>query len=248
MKQIKHILIAICICSGALLSSCISPAETNLLQNLNINYPMQPYEEYRLKPNDYLSCAIYSQNRDFTAVYKGIIGGDITNTRIFAIHENGAINVPMFGEIHVAGLTIQEAEDTILKNIREAISDAQVKIDLENNTFYVLSDGQKGSFEIYKENMNIYQALSIVGRTDERLDLTSVRLLRTDLEGHSVERVFDLRTQDVIQSEFFYIQPNDMIYLPTSKKNFFNVTSLTGFFATATASLTFLLFAATYKF
>ena len=247
MKHIKNLFLVFFVLAGSSFSSCVSPEETNYLQNLNINYPMQPYEEYRLMPDDYIMCAIYTKNEDFTSVYQGVVGTSGTSGRSFMIYDNGAINVPMFGEIYIAGLTIQEAEVAIRKNIREAIPGAQVKVGLASSYFSILSDGPKGRFEIYKDNMTIFQALAVVGQTDERFDLTNVRLLRKDIEGNTVIKAFDLRTQDIIQSEFYYIKPNDVIYLSTSKKNFFNINSLSSFFSTAAASLAFLLFAATYK-
>lgn len=235
-----------------LFSSCMSSKETNLLQSLDISYPIQPYEEYRLIPGDVVSCVLYTRDPQYKSAFGDVISESQTTSKFYTVHDNGAISIPFFGDIKVSGYTLQEAENIIQNRMQESITDIQVSARLATNYFYVLSDGgQRGMFYIYKDNMTIFQAIALTGGTPSgRMDLSKVNILRRNSDGESVIKTFDLRTQDIIQSEYYYIQPNDLIYYPTSKKTFFNITSFGSLqsFITTIGSLAFLIFTASYKF
>ena len=233
-----------------ILPSCMTPEETNYLQTLNIPYPKEQYKEYRLNVDDNIQCAIYTKNTEFANVFNQVIGTDERSGNSYLIHHNGCILLPYFGEIKIVGLTLEEAENLIQAKMQESILDVQVNITLVNNYFYVLSDrgSKRGQFDIYKENMTIYQALAQIGGANNSLDYRNVRIIRKDAEGNTYVKSFDLRTKDVIQSEFYYVQPNDMYYFATSKNSFFNVTSLSSFVNTILTPITLLIMASRVKF
>ena len=141
---------------------------------------------------------------------------------------------------------MQEAELKVQEMMSESFPDAQVKMTMLNNYFYIYADDRQGSFRVYKENMTIYQALAISGQTTANMDLSNVKIVRKGVEGHDIIKEFDLRSSDIIQSEFYYIKPNDVIYFSTSKKSFFNVTSVQSFISMVMTPLTFLFMVATY--
>lgn len=238
-----------------LLSSCISTEETNYLQTINLPYPKQEYKEYRLQTGDQISCAIYTHNREFSEIFNKVIGTDEQSSNMpYLIHLNGKILLPYFGEIDIAGLTINEAEDKIQAFMRDAITDVEVNIKLVNNYFYMLSDqGQmRGRHLIYKENMTIFQALAQINTQtygeSNVFDLKKVTIIRRDAEGNTIKKSFDLRSKDVIESEFYYIYPNDMLYFPTNSKAFFNITSLSSLINTVLMPITFLIMVSRVSF
>ncbi|MFT3993510.1 MAG: polysaccharide biosynthesis/export family protein [Dysgonomonas sp.] len=247
MKYILHYLLCgIAIIS--LFSSCISQEETNYLQAINTSYAKQAYKEYRLLPGDLISCGLTTSDKEFLATFTGILSARTSDTKTYTIYDDGTITLPLFGSIQVAGKTVQEAEDAIQNKMQESIKDAQARVTLASNTFYILSNNKQGKYAVYKDNMTIYQALAISGQTTETMDLKNVSIIRKDEQGNTIVKNFDLRTQDVIQSEFYYIQPNDVIYFPTNKNAFFNITSLNSFITTITVPLVFLIYVSTAKF
>ncbi|WP_165020963.1 polysaccharide biosynthesis/export family protein [Dysgonomonas sp. ZJ709] len=247
MKYILYYIICGMTITG-FFSSCISSEETNYLQAIDKAYILESYKEYRLAKEDIITCMILTGDKEFLETFNTLLTQNGQAVKLFTIYDDGTIVLPYFGPIKIAGHTIQEAEEIIQKAMQESIIDAQVKISLASNIFYVLSNGKQGSYSVYKENMSIYQALAISGQTTESMDLSKVSIVRKDVNGNSIVKTFDLRTQDVIQSEFYYIQPNDVIYFPTNRNAFFNITSLNSFVATIMVPLTFLVFAATYNF
>lgn len=222
-----------------LYSSCTSPKTTNLLQDKGPLYAAKPFEDYKLQINDEISCSILTSNKDFSDVFNGVISSEIGGNRSsYPIVETGDISIPFFGEIQVLGLTIPEAEEVIQNRMRQAIPDAQVKVFLKNNYYYIVSNQQNGRQNIYKDNMTIFQALAINGMPGPDLELEKVKIIRLDETGRSIIKEFDLRAESIIESEFYYIKPNDMIYYSTSKRAFFRINSVTGLIATIIAPIT----------
>ena len=60
---------------------------------------------------------------------------------------------------------------------------------------------------------------------------SNIQIIR-QTENGTVVKTFDIRTKSIIDSEFYYIQPNDVIYVPfqnakyVGASNFTNVISL----------------------
>ena len=51
---------------------------------------------------------------------------------------------------------------------------------------------------------------------------------------------FDIRTNTIINSKYYYVYPNDVIYVARTKDSFFKVPSYTGFLGLITSSLSLL--------
>lgn len=237
-----------------ILSSCTTGKVVNMMQETGADYKISRYEDYQLQVNDEIYCIILTSNTDFSKQFSGVLasssGGGSRNTS-YTIYENGKISIPLFGEIEVAGLTIPQAENKIQEVMkREAIADAQVVVELKNKTFYIVSNGNKnGQYRVYKDNMTIFQALAESGEVDDVIDFKKVIILRLGEDGRTIEKTFDLRSTSIIESEFYYIKPNDVIYYSTSSaRSFFRISSLGTFFATVITPLAFLTWAAAYKF
>lgn len=218
------------------------------MQPINKQYPFQPYDEYRLAVGDMISCAISSSDQELVATFNTVLSSNQNAQKTYTIYEDSTVVLPFFGIAKVAGHTIQEAEDIIQKVMQESVRDVQVKVTLANNFFYIYANEKRGSYRIYQDRLTIYQALSISQQTTETMDLTRVTIIRKNANGYTDQKTFDLRSQDVIQSEFYYIQPNDVIYFPTNKNAFFNISSLASFTSIITGPLTFFLYSIFYYF
>lgn len=232
-----------------ILGSCTSPKTTNLLQQKSPIYTAKPFQDYQLQYNDEINCSILTSNKDFSDVFNGVISNIPGSNAAYTIFETGNISIPFFGDIQIVGLTIPEAEEIIQNSMRQAIPDAQVKVILKNNYYYIVSENQNGKYNIYKDNMTIFQALAMNGEPDKRLDIGNIKIIRTDQTGKSIIKSFDLRSESIIESEFYYLKPNDMIYYSTSKRAFFQIDSFTSVFSVILApiSLVFAILALTDK-
>ena len=70
-------------------------------------------------------------------------------------------------------------------------------------------------------------------------DKRHIKIVRKGADGMDDIRIFDLREASIIESEFYYIQPNDVIYIPTNPNSFFRIDSVTSFVALIVTPLSF---------
>ncbi|MDL2322933.1 polysaccharide biosynthesis/export family protein [Bacteroidales bacterium OttesenSCG-928-A17] len=247
MKPVYKIIPLLCLL--LLLPSCITNRQKLYLQHdKKDRYEPIPFEQYRLVVNDEVSFYLMTSHQETQSLYNGSSGvsANTSGSRLYRIYEDGCVVLPTVGRLYIAGSTIREAEVIITEEFKEIVPDAEVKLALANNYFYVLGDNGKGQFQVYKENMNIFQALALAGDISSSGDKSRVKLIRRGDDGIDHIRTFDLRKESIIESEFYYIQPNDQIYIPTSSKSFFRVESFSGFVAVIATPLSLLALALTY--
>lgn len=246
MKYTVYFLL-LCISISGIFSSCISSEEINYLQAIDKQYPLQEFKEYKLDVGDMISCAISSSDRELVSTFNTVITNNQNVLKTYTIYEDSTVILPFFGTAKVAGHTVQEAEIIIQNLMQQSVKDVQVKVTMANNFFYIYANDKRGSYQVYKDNMTIYQALAISQQTTGLMDLTRVSIVRKGPDGNTQVKTFDLRSQDVIQSEYYYIKPNDVIYFPTNKNSFFNISSMSSFITTMSVPLQFLLYSIIYR-
>ena len=140
-----------------------------------------------------------------------------------------------------AGLTVREAAKAVQDTLRSFVPDAIVKLALANDRFYVLGEATTGSFQLYKEKLNIFQAIALAGQIRPNSDRSRVTIIRDNPDGgRPIMKQFDLRTASIIGSEYYYVQPNDVLYFPSIKGDFFKVEDYTSSLGSVTTSLNFL--------
>ena len=141
----------------------------------------------------------------------------------------------------MAGLTEEEAQNLLRDAFREIIPDADVKLALYNKYFSVIGDANAGRYYIYKEKMNIFQALAMTGDVMNSGDRRHVRIIRPKDNGQEPEVLeFDIRTNSIIDSKYYYVYPNDVIYVARTKNSFYTVPSYAGFIGLVTSSVALL--------
>ncbi|MDR1543009.1 MAG: polysaccharide biosynthesis/export family protein [Prevotellaceae bacterium] len=240
MKLKKYILLIAILTS---FSSCYTRYNTNLIQerkNLP-QYEQGVYETYRLRVNDELVMRVMSENKETARLFDGFNGGSAgNNTSAFRIYGDGTIDLPYVSHIPVLGKTLKEAEQIVTDSIISFAPDIKVRLALKTQTFCMIGEAGRGYFPIYKERMNIYQALALAGGMLQSAKMSKVQIVRTTATG-TVIKSFDIRTKSIIDSEFYYIYPNDIIYCDVSKRKFWAVDSYFGFTGLISASITFML-------
>lgn len=228
------------------LTGCYSHRAIGLLQEPNQHnriptYDSVGYQPYRLQVNDELVYRVITLDQTMSKMLQnGNNGGNWQYANTYRIHEDGTIDLPFLEPIFVEGLTIEEAQDTIRSHFHEIIPDADVKVAQYNKTFTVIGEIASGERYIYKDRMNIYQALAMTGDLRNSGNRKHVRIVRprNGMEPEVLE--FDIRSRDVIDSKYYYIYPNDIIYVERSKQAFFATGSYVGFLGLITSSVSLL--------
>jgi polysaccharide export outer membrane protein len=130
------------------------------------------------------------------------------------------------------------------KEFREIIPDAEVKLSIANKSFTVIGEAGTGVFPVYKDKLTIYQALAMSGDLKLSGDFRHVKILREE-EGKTEILEFDIRPASVIESKYYYVYPNDIIYVQRASSSFFKVNNYSSFLGLISSSLS-LLFSVLY--
>lgn len=68
-----------------------------------------------------------------------------------------------------------------------------------------------------------------------------VQLIRQTPDG-AVVKTFDLRAKSIIDSEYYYIQPGDVLYIPFQDAKYWGAQNFTGVLSVTIATVSFGLF------
>lgn len=188
---------------------------------------------YKIQPNDVLYIKIKSQDKIVTELFNSNgsnsnqsmmgIGGGNMYLMGNPVDTDGYINLPIIGKVHIAGLTVSEAQDTVQKLATVYISDARTDVKLVSFKISMLGEiNGKGSFTIYADRANILEAIAQAGDISYNGNRKKVLIIRSFKEGSRIVTV-DLTKRELLSSEQYYLQPNDIIYVEPLKTAIFKI-------------------------
>ena len=237
---------------AGLLSSCITAKKVNYLQKPSGPIPAYNddigYEEYTVSTSDKLYIRVYSPDKNINTIYNGstqmmggsmLSGSDYTDLYTYQVKDNGAISLPLVGDVYLTGQNIRQAKKTVENAIKTTmVDDCAVDVRIVGRYFSVIGSRINGKYPIYREKMNIFQAMAMAGDISTFGDRSKIKVLRESPSGPQI-KVFDIRSKDIINSEFYYIQPNDVIYIQDLKSQFFSVTTFGSALSTLFSTFSF---------
>ncbi|MBR2487080.1 MAG: polysaccharide biosynthesis/export family protein [Paludibacteraceae bacterium] len=245
-----------------LMASCVTSKRVNLMQEPGKNGIPQyadtmSYEDYELRIGDRLYIYVYSVDERVDKMFNsssGTIGmqmlqgsggaGGSNDLYTYLVQEDGCIDFPMVGRVPVRGMTTRGVKRVLedeLSSFIKSYGDYQmmsVEVKIVRRSFSVISDRGSGTFNIQKEKVTIFEALAMAGDIGDFGDRSKVRIVR-EKEGQTQVKEFDVRSEDIINSEFYYIEPNDVIYIQRIKGQSFGINSVTTSISVVATTLAF---------
>lgn len=229
-NTISYILILMAVLST---SSC----RTRNFLYLDNMIPGSEYEfnrpESRIHPNDRLNITVSSKSPELAVPFNSNGGaflnissnGNVestTETRnaSYRVDDNGYIDFPLLGRIHVKDLTTSEVEVLIKNKIISGryINNPLVNVSFQNFRYYTLGALGGGMQTAEDGNVNIIQAISKAGGIPSGGNFKRVLVLREE-NGMLVKHVLDVTDKKVLKSPCYQLQQNDIIYVePRFKK------------------------------
>lgn len=135
----------------------------------------------------------------------------------YLVDKNGNVDLPFAGKIKVSGLTTTEAKDKIRIEIDKYFNNAAVNVRLVNFKITVLGEVAKPStYIVPNEKINIFDALGMAGDMTIYGKRDNVLLVRDTADNKRLIRL-NLHSKDIISSPYFYLKPNDIIYVEPNK-------------------------------
>ncbi len=139
----------------------------------------------------------------------------------YTVNDSGYIDFPFVGLIKVKDLTLTSAKDTIEVHLRKYISEASVVVKFVGKSITVIGEVmQQGEYVIYADNISVFKALSLAGGLNNFGNRENVTIIR-EIDGKAKYYTIDLTDKYVLQSDLYYLRPDDIIIVqPLKQKSF----------------------------
>lgn len=186
------------------------------------------YEQYvpKIQVNDILTIVVSAADPKVTAPFNPVSTMSTSNLTqsvdmalrpTYTVDNNGNITLPMLGKVHVAGLTRIEAIEKIRTELNQYIKDPGVNMNFNNFRISVLGEvARPGSFIMPTERVTVLEALGMAGDLTIRGVRESVLLIR-EVDGRKTMHRLDLTKQNILNSPYYYLAQNDVIYVEPNK-------------------------------
>jgi len=186
--------------------------------------------DYLIKADDNLYVDVNSMNQDVTQLFnpsKSTTNSGGTSSNFgqessqylngYQVNQRGLILLPVIGEVYVAGMSEEIAQDSIQKKVAEYFKDATVKVKILTYKITVLGEVSKpGVYFNYNKSITILDALGLANGTTEYASIRKVLVIRSTVTGSKSFRL-DLTGKKFMASEAYFLLPNDVLYVEPDK-------------------------------
>jgi polysaccharide biosynthesis/export protein len=209
-------------------SSCIQQKNVVYFHENSFDSTTVVNEIYRIQKEDVLNIETKSLSQDnIDYILNSGGGSNRMNNEIslllsgYLVDLQGNIELPLIGEINVEGLTIIEIENLINEELKKYIKNIYVNVRLLNYRVTVLGEvNAPNTYNFYNNSVTIFEALSRAGDINDYGNKRNVMLIR-QLKDKKVTYKLDMTNMESMGSEFYYLFPNDIIYVQPIKGKFF---------------------------
>lgn len=215
-----------------LLASCQSYKKVPYLQDSGeVQRAVAEAELYdaRIMPKDLLTIVVSCSDPELAMPFNLTVAtpvsasqNSLTNQpalQQYLIDNRGNIDFPVLGTLHIGGLTKGEAESLIKEKLKGYIKENTiVTVRMANYKISVIGEvNAPGTFTISNEKVNLFEALAMAGDMTVYGLRDNVRLIREDADGHQHIITLDMNRADIVQSPYYYLQQNDILYVTPNK-------------------------------
>lgn len=186
-----------------------------------IDYRLQPGDNLYIKVNSVLATSenIFAEDNSRSSNNYYSDAGIYLNS--YLISQDGFIDFPFVGRVFVKDLSVEEAKDLISSIVKDYIKESTVVVRLALFNITALGEfSRTGQINIYQNKINIFEAVAQAGDMTSFAKRDQVILIRKTSSGSKTVKL-DLNDVNILESEYYYIQPNDILYAPPVKgRNF----------------------------
>lgn len=230
----KKFFVLIVLVINGVFVSCVPYKDTIYFQNKSqatdsTRVIVEKQKPYRVQINDILNIRIKAAKQETVSIFNPIGEGNLNASGEerayfdgFTVDLHGNIRMPKLGNINVLGYTTDEIkqiiETKLLEKEYKEANDIFVTVKLTGLQYTTTGEvGNTGTHTIFKERVNVFEALANSGDIPDTGDKKDVLLIRQYPQGQKIYHL-DLTDIDVMNSPYYYIQPNDMIYVKPLKQ------------------------------
>jgi polysaccharide biosynthesis/export protein len=244
-----------------LFTSCFNTKPTTYFndlkdQTVDLNFADA---EYTIQKNDILSIFITSLNEDATKVFNtannyvinsGTSAGGSAQSTGYLVNSDGDIQMPILGIVKAEGLTKKQLKDVITAKILKdkLLLDPIVNVRHLNYEVTVIGEVSKPTvITVLNEKMTLLKALGLAGDITIYGKKDNVLLIR-ERDGKKKTVRIDLNSSNFINSPYYFLQPNDVVYVEAGKNKLATTSRGLQILPTVLSGVSFLLVVAVQLF
>jgi polysaccharide export outer membrane protein len=187
---------------------------------------------YKLQINDILDIRITSLDENANKIFNlnqaalmnqmGIQGGgDVYFMTGYTINDSGMITLPIVGNVKLTGLNLIEAKEKLTQDLKKFFTNFHLQIRLGGLRYSTLGEFKSpGKYVVLQNQLTIFEAIANAHDLTEMANRNSITLVRQYPEGSKIHRI-NLLDKNIINSPYYFIQPNDLIYAEPLKRRVF---------------------------
>ena len=229
-KSFKFVMAALLLAMA--FASCVPQKKMLLLkeaqmaaENQSINYVNERSVNYKLQPGDNLYIRFLNTVDERSVA---TLTGDINNRstlssdagiylQSYTLDETGCIELPLTGKIELKNLTVDQAKEKLQTELDKFVNQTTLIVKLSNFNLTVLGEVTKpGMYKVYQSQINLFEAIAMAGNMTNFAKNEEVKIVRQTDNGSEIITV-DLGSADILSSPYYYLKPNDIVYVEPLK-------------------------------
>lgn len=210
-----------------LLFSCASPKNVLLFQDIDSleQYSKSQQNNPTIREDDLLIITVSAPDMEAVRPYNLMIEtrptytssstaiGSRSQQQTYLVDNEGNIEFPILGRLHVAGMTRSEIVDHVRSLIMKDVKDPIVNVRIVNYKVTVLGEVHRpGSYTIDGERVTLPEALGLAGDMTIYGKRDNIIVLR-EVDGKKEHEIIDLTSIKFLNSDYYYLKQNDVVYV-----------------------------------
>lgn len=208
-----------------LFSSCAAPDKVIYFQDLQggLQQVIEYSYEIKIRKDDLLGITVSSRNPELaipfnlpaTAYTLEAKSGSANSQLGYQVDTEGFINFPQLGRISVEGKTRKELADYITNELEQKkyLQNPVVTVTFQNFKVSVLGEVKNPKvINVKSDRITVLEALAEAGDLGIQAKRDRVAVIR-ETDGKRTVHYLDLRSSDMLQSPYYYLQQNDVVYV-----------------------------------
>lgn len=146
----------------------------------------------------------------------GISSGSNSTASGFLVDQNGNIEYPQLGVLHLEGLTREQVADLIKSKVDTSLTQPSVIVRFLNFKISVLGEVKSpGTFSLQTERVTILDALGLSGDITDFGKKNNVMVVREN-NGQIERGRIDLTSNSMFSSPYYRLQQNDVVLVESN--------------------------------
>ncbi len=177
--------------------------------------------EPKIQTNDLLSITVNTLSSESNMLF-AINSNNINKSGYFEregyrVNKDGNINLPVAGLINLKGLNIEQAQQMMVKTLTKYVKNPIVNMEFLNFRITVIGEvNHPATFTVPNQQINLLEALGMAGDLTVYGKRDNVLVIREQEGKRSIVRV-NLNSREILNSPYFYLKQNDVIYVEPDK-------------------------------